>query len=123
MHTGTYTSARGLLPLAGEISSHVSVSDLAKCLKISLDDVTFNASDTDRDKIYTLFMLWMSANRTEDSMAKLLTHLEQLNNACIDKIIKEYRKDYYDFHNYRSLQNQVNIGLMPIIMVFNIYYT
>ena len=98
MHTGTSNSATGckqeLLSLAGEISGHVSISDLAsyRCLGISLDDVNLNASDTDRDKIYTLFSLWMSANPAEGSMAKLLTHLEKLNNASIDNIIKKYRE-------------------------------
>ena len=80
-----------LLSLAGEISSHVNVSDLAKCLEISLDDVKFNATDTIRDKICTLFLLWVSANGVGDSMAKLLTRLgEQLNNPSIDNIVKKY---------------------------------
>ena len=98
MHTGTSASCKQekLFSLAGEISGHVSVSDLARCLEISLDNV--NAS-TDRDKICTIFLLWMSANRAEDSMATLLTHLEQLNNASVDNVIKKYRdsegKSYY----------------------------
>jgi hypothetical protein len=99
LHTGTSASCKQeLLSLAGEISSHISVSDLARYLEISLDDVTFSASDTDRDKICTLFLLWMSVNRAEGSTGKLLTHLEQLNNASIDNIIKKYREDYYDFN-------------------------
>ena len=94
LHTGTSNSAtcskQELLSLAGEISDHVSVSGLAKCL--DLDDVKLNPSDTDRDKICTLFLLWMSANHAEGSVAKLLTHLEKLNNASIDNIIKKYRE-------------------------------
>lgn len=73
------------------MSSHISVSDLAKILEISLDDVKFSASDTNRDKVYELLMLWMSAHTTsaENSMAKLLTHLgERWNNASL---IKKYR--------------------------------
>ena len=81
-----------MLSLADEISGHVNVSDLARCLEISLDDVKLNASDTDRDKICTLFLLWMSANPAEGSMAKLLIHLgEKLNNPSID-IIKKYHE-------------------------------
>ena len=101
MYAGTSNSAsckqNELLSLAGEVSSHVSVSDLARCLEISLDDVKFNASDTDRNKICTLFLLWMSANHAEGSVATLLTHLEKLNNASIHDIIKKYceGKSYY----------------------------
>lgn len=73
------------------MSSHINASDLARCLKISLDDIKFNASETNRDKICAIFLLWMSANRAEDSMARLLTRLgEQLNNASIHNIIKKY---------------------------------
>lgn len=97
--TGTSASCKQkeLLSLASEISGHVTVSDLAKCLEISLDDVKFNAHDTDRDKICTLFLLWISANHAEGSMAKLLTHLEKLNNASIHDVIKKYceGKSYY----------------------------
>ena len=103
MYAGTSNSAsckqNELLSLAGEVSSHVSVSDLARCLEISLDNV--NAS-TDRDKIYTMFLLWMSANHAaaKNSMATLLTLLERLNNASVDNVIKKYRdsegKSYYN---------------------------
>ena len=92
-----------LLSLAGEISSHVNVSDVAKCLEISLDGVKFNASDTNRDKICALFLLWMSANRAEDSMAKLLTRLgEQLNNASIDNITKKYHDGKSNHMHYNN---------------------
>ena len=87
-----------LLSLAGEISSHVNVSDLAKCLEISLDDAKFNASDTKRDKIFTLFLLWQSANSAlpENSMATLLTRLrEQLKNVPVN-IIKKYGKSNHN---------------------------
>ena len=58
-----------------------------------MDDAKFNTSDTKRDKIFMLFMLWQSANSAGDSMAKLLTHLrEQLKDASVDNIIKKYGK-------------------------------
>ena len=109
--TGTSASCKQeLLSLASKISSHVSVSDLARCLEISLDDVKLNANDTDRDKVCTLFLLWMSANRVEDSMAKLLAHLEQLNNDSIDNVIKKYREGKSCIYTYINAMSNLFIN-------------
>ena len=97
-----------LLSLAGEISSHVDLSDLADCLPgVSLDDTIFNTNDTTRDKIFKLFMLWKSvANRAEDSMAKLLSYLQQLNNSSINAIIKKYGRSDCIFISVKNAANK-----------------
>ena len=96
-----------LLSLASEISSHVNVSDLGECLEISLPDAI--ESEVNRDKIYKLFLLWMSTSQSA-SVPKLLTRLdEQLSKASIiNTIIKKY-------HAGKSCDYNLNIIVFPAI--------
>ena len=93
-----------LLSFASEISDHVNVSDLVECLGISLPDGI--KSEANRDKIYTLFLLWMSTRSA--SVPKLLTYLdEQLSKASIiNTIIKKY-------HAGKSCDYNLNIIVFP----------
>lgn len=78
-----------LLSVASAVSSLVDLSDLAKCLGISLNDT--DEGDTVRDKALKLFLLWQSTNCGTNSKAKFFTCLQQLNNASINEIlIKKY---------------------------------
>ena len=85
------------LSIASAISSHVAtdLSDLAKCLGVSLDNK--DESDTKAEQIVKLFLLWQSMNRVEASKAKLLICLQQLNDASINEILKKYygQSTYY----------------------------
>ena len=96
-----------LLSLASEISSHVNASDLVECLEISLP--VGIESETNRDKIYKLFLLWMSTTESA-SVPKLLTRLdEQLSKASItNTIIKKYRAG-------KSCDYNLNIIVFPAI--------
>lgn len=93
-----------LLSLASEISGHVNVSDLVECLEISLPDGI--KSEANRDKIYELFLLWMSTRSA--SVPKLLTRLDEhlTKTSIINTIIKKY-------HAGKSCDYNLNIIVFP----------